>query len=116
MLCCLDGHALQLPRLKSDSNACYCRASEAGLVLVASTPFNESQEQAAATALQQLGGMFAPGKGVQAAMAQLVCDQPRLQQAYQGDGLREAAAKPFLPLPIASLQPRIKVWCFTLAW
>lgn len=82
--------------------------SEAGLVLLDPRPFSEAEEQTAALALQQLG-ILAHGKGVQAAMAQLVCDQPRLQQAYQGDGLREAAAKPFLPLPIAALQPRIKV-------
>ena len=77
-------------------------------MVVDGTAASEAQEQAAALALQQLG-IFAEGKGVQAAMAQLVCDQPRLQQAYQADGLREAAAKPFVPLPVASLQPRIKV-------
>lgn len=85
-------------------------------MLVDPAPFTEAQEQAAALALQRLGIFAEPNKGVQAAMAQLLCDQPRLQQAYQGDGLREAAAKPFVPLPVASLQPRIKVnvCCFCL--
>ena len=78
-------------------------------MLVDATAATEAQEQTAALALQRLGIFAEGGRGVQAAMAQLVCDQPRLQQAYQGDGLREAAAKPFVPLPVASLQPRIKV-------
>ncbi len=85
-----------------------CRVLQYELQPVSEAMFSQMDEQSSEVALQQLR-QSQQGRNSLQSMAELLCSQPGLQQAYTDDNLWDAAVKPFVPLPLASLQPKIKV-------
>ena len=86
-----------------------CRISGAQeLHLVSQAGFSQVDERAASLTLQRARQTLQGHRGMQS-IAELLCSHSSLQQSYTDGNLWEAASKPFVPLPLAALQPKIKV-------
>lgn len=86
-----------------------CRISGADdLHMVSDAAFSQVDEQAASIALQRVRQTQQGQQGMQG-IAELLCRHSSLGQSYTDGDLWEAAAKPFLPLPLVALQPKIQV-------
>ncbi len=90
------------------STCCVHRVAEYQLQLVSEAGFSQADEQSSQAALQQLRQSHVSDKSLQS-MAELLCSSPQQQQTGTNGSLWDAAVKPFVPLPLASLQPKIKV-------
>lgn len=93
--------------------ACADRVAECQLQLVNEAAFSQADEQAAGFALQQIRQSQQGHKSLQS-MAELLCNQTGLQQAHKDGSLWDAAVKPFVPLPLAVLQPNIRVSSYNI--
>lgn len=78
------------------------------LHMVSEAAFSQADDRAASLTLQRCRQMQQGQRGMQS-IAELLCSQSSLQQSYPQGNLWEAASKPFVPLPLAALQPKIKV-------
>ena len=76
--------------------------------MVSDAAFSQVDEDVAGIALHKLRQMQ-HGHGGMQSIAELLCSHSSLQQSYTEGNLWEAAVKPFLPLPLSALQPKIKV-------
>ena len=76
--------------------------------MVSEAGFSQVDERAASLTLQRARQTQAGQRGMQS-IAELLCSQSSMQQMYTDGNLWEAASKPFVPLPLAALQPKIKV-------
>ncbi len=84
------------------------RVSEYQLQLVSEAGFTRADEQSSQATLQQLRQSQVGDNSLQS-MAELLCSSSQQQQTGTNASLWDAAVKPFVPLPLASLQPKIKV-------
>ncbi len=84
------------------------RVAEYQLQLVSEAGFTQADEQSSQAALQQLRQSQVGDNSLQS-MAELLCSSSQQQQTGTNSSLWDAAVKPFVPLPLASLQPKIKV-------
>lgn len=75
------------------------------LHMVSEAAFSQVDERAASLTLQRGRQTQQGHRGI----AELLCSQSSLPQSYPQGNLWEAASKPFAPLPLAALQPKIKV-------
>ena len=78
------------------------------LHMVREAGFSQIDERAASLTLQRARQTQQGHLGMQS-IAELLCSQSSMQQSYTDGNLWEAASKPFVPLPLAALQPKIKV-------
>lgn len=78
------------------------------LHMVSEAGFSQVDERAASLTLQRARQTQQGHHGMQS-IAELLCSQSSMQQSHTDGNLWEAAAKPFVPLPLAALQPKIKV-------
>ena len=76
--------------------------------MVSDAGFSQVDEHAAGLALQRVRQTQQRERAMQG-IAHLLCSRSSLQQSYTDGSLWEAASKPFAPLPLAALQPKIKV-------
>lgn len=91
------------------SNVCTCRISGVQkLHLVSEAGFSEVDERAASLTLQRARQTQQGQRGIQS-IAELLCTHSTLQQSSTDGNLWDVVAKPFVPLPLAALQPKIKV-------
>ena len=78
------------------------------LHMVSEAGFTPVDERAASLTLQRARQPQQGHRSMQS-MAELLCSQSSMQQSYTDGNLWEAACKPFVPLSLAALQPKIKV-------
>ena len=78
------------------------------LHLVSEASFSQVDERAASLTLQR-ARQTQQGHRCMQSIAELLCSQSSMQQSYTDGNLWEAACKPFVPLPLAALQPKMKV-------
>lgn len=76
--------------------------------MVSDAGFSQVDERAASIALQRARQTQQGHRGMQS-IAELLCNRSSLQQSYTDGNLWEAACKPFVPLPLSALQPKVKV-------
>lgn len=104
-----------LVHLSVNSTAREHRVAEYQLQLVSEAEFAQADEQSSTVVLQQLRQSQHGHDGLHS-MAELLCGSAGQPWVDTDGSMRDAAVKPFVPLPLTALQPKIKVSRHTHGW